>query len=336
MKKSLHMLFFTCLVLATISATAQPTLTGAGVNPYIGATFTTNNCDYVNEGNAGANQTWDLSSMTITNSNQITIKSPSNTPNGSSFPNANLAWTGAGGSGETGYYNGSSSSLEFHGMDVPGTVTISYNDPEDLLRFPFTYNDTYTDTWGASFTGSGMTFHREGTSTITADGYGTLITPEGTFNNVLRVHINQVYQDSANIAGSPYILNYNADTYIWYKEGYHSHLASTYSLSSTAGPQTYSSYSSNPPVSTEEINAEIKCKIYPNPADKIVNITTSISQEDVELRLFNALGQEVNAPAAINGSSIQLDVAELHEGLYFLQLINDDKLISTRRLMVKH
>ncbi len=336
MKKNLHLLFITCIVLAAISATAQPILTGAGVNPYIGATFTTNNCDYVNEGNAGANQTWDLSSLSVNNSNQVIIESPSSTPNGSSFPNANTAWSNTGSSNETGYYSGSSSALEFHGMDIPGTITIPYTDPEDMLRFPFTFNDTYTDNWSAYFASSGMTFHREGTSTVTADGYGTLITPEGTFNNVLRVHINQVYQDSANIAGSPYILNYNADSYIWYKEGYHTHLASTYSLTSTAGPQTYASYISSPPVSTDEITAEIKCEIYPNPASELVNISLSEARQDVELRIVNALGQQFNVPVVSGQSSVQLDVSQLQDGLYFIQIFNEDKILTTKRILVKH
>lgn len=334
MKKSLRLLFAAVALMVALTATAQPTLTGPGINYVIGTSFTNNTCNYVSEGSSGANQTWDLSSMTVTNSTQISIESPANTQYSSSFPDANIAWVN-GSSGQVAYYNGSASSLQFYGMHIPGTATLSYDDPEDQLQFPLTYNDSFTDTFYTEYTANGITFYREGTTTVTADGYGTLITPEGTFDNVLRVHTEQIYQDSANISGSPYIIDYDTDVYSWYKEGYHSYLASNFSLSSTNGPQSSASYISNLPVSTNEITRDISCKVFPNPASEKINIELS-AKDDVSVKMINSAGQEVETTVHKQGQNLQLDVSGLPEGLYLVRIVQDETNLITKKIVVKH
>lgn len=335
MKRTLHLFYVMAALMATLTAAAQPTITGSGVNYVIGTSFTNNTCDYISEGNAGANQTWDFSSMNVTGNIQISIEQPSNTAQSSSFPNANIAWVTSGSSGEVAYYNASSSSLQFYGIHVPGSATIPYNDPENQLQFPITYNDTYSDTWDAVFTASGITYHREGTTTVTADGYGTLITPAGTYNNTLRIHIKQIYQDSANIAGTPYVINYDVDTYSWYKEGYKSYLASIYTLSSTHGPQSSASYISNLPVSMNEITRDASCKVFPNPASEKVNIELSTTG-NVNVKLINASGHQVKTTAFVKGQNLQLDVSALPEGLYFARIVQGETNLVTKKIVVKH
>src|SRR5690606_15577654 len=75
-------------------------------------------------------------------------------------------------------------------------VSFFYADPEEVMHFPFTYNDTYSDnTLCTSSLGSGVELVRSGTTTVTADAYGTLKTPLGTYPNTLRILTNQVYED---------------------------------------------------------------------------------------------------------------------------------------------
>ncbi|MFW6020431.1 MAG: T9SS type A sorting domain-containing protein [Bacteroidales bacterium] len=332
MKTSLRLFFAAASLMVALTATAQPTLTGSNVNPVIGTSFTSNTCNYVSEGNSGADQTWDLSSMNVTDSTKVSIELPSNTQYSNSFPSANIAWVRSG-SDEVAYYNASSSALQFYGMHIPGTTTLSYDDPEDELQFPITYDDSYTDTWDVEYTANGITFYREGTTTVTADGYGTLITPEGTFNNVLRVHTEQIYQDSASISGSPYIMDYDLNAYTWYKEGYHSFLATTFSLNSPNGPQSSASYISNLPVSTNEITRDISCKVFPNPASENVNIELS-AKGDVSVKLLNSAGQQVEATVHEQDQNLRIDVSNLPEGLYLVRIVQDETNLITKKIVV--
>lgn len=183
MKKSLHILFFGSLISA-VNTVAQPTITATGINPIGGDVITTTNTNYVGPGSAGINQTWDLSTMTPSGASAtFAYANPSSTPYASSFTNSNVS---ASYGGSYVYYKTSSAAWQFYGAVT--SATMSYSNPEDFLHFPFTYTNTYTDSWATTFISGGYTFYRTGTTTVTADGYGTLITPSGTFSNVLRVH----------------------------------------------------------------------------------------------------------------------------------------------------
>jgi len=69
------------------------------------------------------------------------------------------------------------------------TTLMTYTEPELTMRFPFRYGDSIS----SHFTGTGEYCHRialhvAGTTTVTADGTGTLYTPSGLeFKNALRV-----------------------------------------------------------------------------------------------------------------------------------------------------
>jgi hypothetical protein len=66
--------------------------------------------------------------------------------------------------------------------------------------------------------------------------------------------------------------------------------------------------------------------VYPNPVKNYI----SVAGNDYQLvKLINALGQEV---ASFDKSS-NYDISGLDEGLYFVQLINEDKIIATEKIM---
>lgn len=336
MKKTLRNILLLSLFGMGVKATAQPTLTAAGCNPTLG--YTTNaayNSGFA-QGASGANQTWNFATIANTstaNSQYVTVAS---TPNASQFPNSNLA---AFGGGAYSYYNISNSAYTLNGVVAPtsGTV-ISYSNGEDLLRFPFTFGNSYTDNWAATFT-SGVNFYRSGSTTVTADGYGTLITPNGTYSNVLRVHFVQTYHDSTDFGGYDYV----NDEYIWYKEGIKESLALTYTFSTTFSGQTTTSTSgayATGTVGMEESSPALAFVLAPNPAQDKINITLNdINLSQIKTRIINQLGQEVSSAEHVNylsGNTMQFDVAHLRNGIYQLQLINENGTIETRKFMVSH
>lgn len=90
-------------------------------------------------------------------------------------------------------------------------------------------------------------------------------------------------------------------------------------------------------VSFQFIALDDGVKIYPNPAQKEVNVRFSNpSQKNAQLILRNLQGQNV---LELSGNSDQwnLDVGILLEGMYILAVLSDDESISfQRRLMVVH
>ncbi len=216
------LLLFCSISSIFVCAHAQITLTASSTNPIIGDVVNYTEGPSISPGSAGANQTWNLSSIQNTSTLTLNFVNPSSTTAGSSFPSANIA------SQQTGadaFYNGSSTAFSLHGAyESSQPTTVIYTNPDDLLRYPFTYNNNYVDTWTASFVASGQTIYRKGTSTVSADGHGTLILPNGTFNNALRVKFYQTYSDS--MAGVGVIATYTNDQYFWYLSSYRFAVAS--------------------------------------------------------------------------------------------------------------
>lgn len=315
---------------------AQPTLTATGINFEIGETYYFIDISYVSPGNPGANQTWDLSSATITSQKLTTVVAPSSTVNGGDFPYSNIACSNFSG---VMYFKTSATAFQNYGISSTSSI-IAYSDPEDLLRYPFNYNDTYSDTWATQFLSGGYNFYRKGTTTLTADGYGTLITPGGTYTNTMRVHLVQVYQDSVSIQGTQSIITYTNDEYVWFKEGIHNQLAIMYSLtSSSGGPYTGGNYISVITEIDDISDFTSSINLFPNPAsDKIALDITLAKNQKVDICLFNYLGQQIEINKVIDGvegvNATQLDVSSLSNGIYFVQIVLDGNIASYKRFVI--
>lgn len=332
MKKSLQ-LFFGASVLLSVNAWAQPTLTATGINAVVGDILSiANSTVSVSPGSAGAGQTWNLSALTGSAASN-TVVTVSSTPNAASFPNANISLKGA---SYYAYYKTSSTAWQNYGSAT--TVVMPYSDPEDFLHFPFTYNNTFTDTWAAVFTNT-YTFYRKGSTTVTADGYGTVTTPAGTFNNALRVHFVQTYQDSAYV-GTPYVITYQNDEYMWYLNGNHTPIATVYTLTTSGNPSPGGSYLTNAVNGiNDQVNLINNCLVSPNPAVEQINLDFDLAQnKHIEIKLFNSLGASVSpfiSAEGLQGSNrYKLDVSTLPEGPYFIQVHLDGTPGTTRKFVI--
>jgi hypothetical protein len=96
------------------------------------------------------------------------------------------------------------------------TTLMTYTQPEAKMRFPFRYADTIT----SHFVGTGEYCHRlplhvEGTTTVTADATGILLTPDGQqHKNVLRVKSLRAYSQTGVDS-----VTMRLETYSWYVPG---------------------------------------------------------------------------------------------------------------------
>ena len=181
----------------TAAGLSAQTLTNDNVSPLDGSAFTQAGATYIAPGASGANVTWDFSALDQLSVVSFDYMSPASTPQGSSFPGANIASVTE---GNTSYFNTSAAGYDLHGIYADGSdALIVYQDPERVLSYPCSYGTTWTDALLSNFELSGYQFERSGTVSGNADGYGTLIMPYGTVTNVLRVVTVEDYSDVTDL-----------------------------------------------------------------------------------------------------------------------------------------
>lgn len=189
------------ILLSLIGATvySQPTLTNI-TNFSIGDKAWYHTCDTAGfkPGSAGANVTWDFSNISVKGPFEFKVIDKSQAQFGSQYPDADFVEVSIDGS--EAYIKNTSTDYSLVAAEQAG-VLISYPDNLLLTKRPVTYNDVFTDNYTTSYTYLSYSLSGSGSSTTTADGYGTLVLPDTTYNNVLRMHVN--FSQTDKISGFP-------------------------------------------------------------------------------------------------------------------------------------
>jgi hypothetical protein len=73
----------------------------------------------------------------------------------------------------------------------------------------------------------------------------------------------------------------------------------------------------------------------PNPFNSELQIHSEISLDNVSLKLFNSLGQLVQEIKNMNGQDHTLNRDSLNSGLYFIQLLHENKVISYKKVLIQ-
>ncbi|HLP54233.1 MAG TPA: T9SS type A sorting domain-containing protein [Fluviicola sp.] len=293
---------------AALNVVAQPTLTAAGITPTAGESFITYNCPYMNPGTDGAGVTFDLSGLVKLDTTFVNYAGGDVTYPGS---NLSVGYTTYEQTDYT-YMNASASGVSYVGMFLSDVVSIQYQDEMELHTFPLTYNYTNTDQFHATF----PEWERSGVIGTTATAYGTLITPEGTFTDVLRVHYVQNYTDSSSFAEIDFV----SDVYLWYKEGFHHPLASVgYYTTAQGGISQYATYLETGSLGlTEEDKSSLT--IYPNPVVESAIVGLKPNEVLKTLILNDMNGRAIDFAYTLDTQAASLDLRNLAPGLYLIEL----------------
>jgi hypothetical protein len=307
---------------------AQPTLNSSGLNPVLGETLKIKSGNYVSPGNSGANQTWNLSGINSSATTNYTVGTVSSTPYSSTFSSSSNIQKNDGST--YAFMNNSSSVMSFAGV-VGGGVTIPYSNTEEIMHFPFNMNDTYNDTWAATFTSNSITFNRTGTTTVTYDGYGTLTTPAGTFSNVARIHLVQDYKDVSSFP----TITYHNDEYIWYANGFHEGLASVFTLTNSLGGSatqvgTYLDATPGLPTFINEWNMNASVSSYPNPATNVVYFTSDTPISGIEL--YDLKGELVLSEKVNSMLDTGISVEDMNSGIYLAKINTINGTVVTKKI----
>lgn len=309
-------LYLSLLGLAlTGSAISQTTITRTDNAPVAGNTFSYHVVanSSISPGNAGANQTFDFSSLGGT-AIPLTFVAATSTSQAASYPHANLAYTSG---NSIAYFKINNNEYSNAGLYRPGVMKEVLTDPKVMAKFPMTFNDSSNETLKGTVKNptTGQTLNRKGTTVITADAYGDLKLPYGTIQNVLRVKAVHTYSDKLSVIK---IADYTDSAYLYFHPNTKNFIASHISLFIN-GNKTISSVSYLKQSSLDVFDIELNqddVTVYPNPSTGIVNLQNIEEFETIEV--YDATGRLVRSLATGKVATQQIDLSDLNKGMYII------------------
>ncbi len=79
---------------------------------------------------------------------------------------------------------------------------------------------------------------------------------------------------------------------------------------------------------------EFEVQLFPNPSSRRITLTTARPLDNVTVFIKNSLNKAIKEISNISGHSIIIDREDLPSGLYFLQLMEDDRVLSINKIMI--
>lgn len=228
------------------------------------------------------------------------------------------------------FYNNNASNYKDVGFaatlfQIP--LPFNYDDPDVLYEFPMDYGNVDSSESGFEFALEGLGYIAVNKKRInTVDGWGTLITPYGSFD-VLRLksevtEYDSIYIDSISV-GLPIELEYVE--YKWMgKNQKLPLLQATNDLLSLI--VTYiDSVPISPTDTPEFLNAPLVFTCYPNPTREVLKIDYDFSiHELLKLKIYSTIGELVYQkdlhPTNAGNSELNMNELGIPEGAYIVEL----------------
>ncbi len=289
--KSVLLALTLTLALTPCEALAQPTITMCN-RTFINAEFINyHSIQYdtfgVTAGVGGANAVWDYSNLTTQSSmaNFEGFYYPQNTPYGFFFLFANIA-SNFDLNYSFKYYAYLPNAITYYGFHYSQQDCNKYSDPALEVVCPMNFMDAFYDTYGGR---NCQNVYFSGARSVSYDGFGTLMLPSMTVQNVVRLHT----LDTMTIAG---IAHYR-ETYSWYETWrYLPHftivrerIAGTSNSTFTA--TRYDLFNMNS--TAEGIGAESGIVLFPNPVHDFLTVTTPANLKARHFVIADVAGREL-------------------------------------------
>lgn len=314
--------------MSAVCLTAQPTLTFPLTDELLSLTPTFNVSNGVPEGPAGANQFWDFSNLGVNQSITGGFDLPQNTPFAADYPEADIVGVIPDPAGTNYlYYDFTSDGVYTLGLEIQGSGSQPYSDSRQDLITPMSYLDTYTDM--AVFTNNSGGFITEGESDFVAevDAYGTIVTPGGTFNNVLRIHTVENTQTSLDFGiGEPFVTNSVIESFAWVVDGLPLpiFLTGTQSLEGVE-VGNFSRFISDIPLSITNFNNLKGVSLYPVPAVDFITLDLgSNSTGQAVLRIYDVRGAMIKEYNQEVAKETRFDISDLPSGFFSINIQTEE------------
>jgi hypothetical protein len=344
MKKLSTILFITTVIFFAFNANAQlVTITATNQMAVAGDTI-----HYVDANTFGFDATgvgpvtskvWDFS--TLINAGTFfyfAYTNPATVPvnlGRDSFPAATVARSQSDAAGYF-YYQNTASNVNRIGAYASASNYMIYKGGTfaNEFHYPITsgqnYSSTYHGTYSPFNLGEDSVVISGGILTGSADMQGQMILPTGTFNNVLRMHVNETFHVKTWISGM--VIQDNVivdDYYYWFVETVSQPLFiyGITTVDATAQPTVLRYQPIIAPVGITEIKLE-KLNIYPNPSNGVFVLNLGNQLKNVNnIEVINTFGQVVYQNRKPQLSELQIDLSQFSKGLYFVKVRNNDNEI---------
>lgn len=330
--KTLNIILF---LITGIMTYAQPTVTRTGVDRInIPTTFRAEDVTTasVSAGPSGANVTWDFSAYTGSNVVTTTTNACPGEANCFRFPGANRITKPV----SIDSYNFNSVSdteavlLGSYSGPGLGSVTETYTDPLIDYKFPITYLQQFNDTYQSNtVSGIGNT-NETGQVDYSVDGYGTIITPAGTFTNVLR--IKRLRTSTQTVTGIPTPISLTNESYQWISQNeglVFSFSINTFIFNGTNITKAISYLDTSVLSTVDSGHKKAEFSVYPNPSSDFITIT---SKEELKKAVVTSLNGKT---VLTNGTSDSIDLSKLPKGVYILQGEFKNGSVSSKKIIRK-
>jgi Secretion system C-terminal sorting domain len=343
---------FAVTLLCPVLLAAQPTITSDWIGKAgeeVSSVFTLEVPDI---GDAGADKSWDFSNVTPdTIALDFKFVNPDTTPFFASYPNSNscLAVPEL---GIYSYFKLDDSAWEFYG-NVFGITQLILQNPQTQLMFPMTFEDSFSDDYESTREIIGIFTFGTGNVKVTADAYGTVTLPTGTFDNVMRIKTIDESVDSTDLGSGIFEkVHTTSTTYIWYSADHPGPLCiRDYSESFQVAlvppipPDTVfmdpdSSFQYDPTAGLSAVpyftTDAFELEVVPNPFVSVLNLNFTVDNGQelkIELQTINGqvvYSQDYNATQGYN--NLEINVQGLPAGSY-IALLRGENEGSIKRLI---
>lgn len=341
---------FIVLLLSLHGLLAQPVLNN-NMNFTIGDSYRIDGYSFVTNidpGGPGGNQEWDfefIDGEDFFEGVPAVCVDPANTPFADSTWVAQADISIKPFDSEFGVYqyfksNATSRELLAMGIYQPGGTNFSkYLNSYTDLQFPLAYGDDFDFNFELlmySVTLGYYVMRDSGYMTVEADAWGSIITPLGTYPDVLRLKTTSVMHSWFRYdIGEPwtYVGEFTDISYAWYAPNikvpvltiieflFNKGTGDMYALDYLA------EYEFQTGIESMEKNA---FGLYPNPASGILHVVIGDEYLAEEIIIYDQQGKEVLRQNGRNGT---LDVSDLKPGCYFVEMRAKNTTI-TRKLVV--
>ena len=299
-------------VLFNFIIVAQPVLNASDINPLniIGNNFSATSTT-LGVGSAGANQTWDFSSLVLTAQGNSNTNSVLTAPFASSFPAANFFLSNGSANDSFIYYHLTSNILEINGASTDSQVIINFSNPQTVFVFPLLFNTIVNDTYQVPGNPAAPV-------TINYNAYGTVVTAFGTFTDVIRLKR----------------INDGDTSYSWFKVNPYVPIIDA-RLSNTGNLINYSIFQ-NTNLSTTQ-NEVKQFAVYPNPTSGNINIKNiDFSNKSMFVKVYNMLGNQIINNYKLETESANIDLSNYSSGLYFIEIADENNKILLTEKIIKN
>jgi len=229
-----------------------------------------------------------------------------------------------------------------YGANVSGTnLPIRFNNVDYIYRFPLLQGniDSCVSDFGVSIPSIGYFGETKKRKNI-VDGWGTLITPYGTFQTI-RVKSELFMHDTLYYNSIPYYQDRSEVEYKWLANGFAIPILSITNGTTGLQVQYIDSIRSSPMSINKKIKINnIELSVFPNPCNKNVSISYLLEKKSfANVSLINLKGEKiitfVNCEQLKGKYIYQFDISDdrLAKGIYFIRLSTNNNIV-IKKLMI--